>query len=186
MKHKTIIQPLDANAAKQLVGSRAGELIDIREPDEIAREYIPGAHFESLSKFDAQRFTNKQNLIGIFHCNSGRRTIEAGAQLAQTGYREVYYLDGGIQAWKAAGLETRLNKSAPISVMRQVQILVGSFVMLGILLGYLATLWLYLFAAAMGAGMVFAGIIGNCALANIISKLPFNRRSLTAGVPTST
>lgn len=41
----------------------------------------------------------------IFYCLGGKRTAQAEAALAELGRgRECYILEGGLQAWKAAGL----------------------------------------------------------------------------------
>ena len=43
----------------------------------------------------------------VFHCKSGARTRMNAAALAACTDAEVYILDGGIEAWKAAGYPVR-------------------------------------------------------------------------------
>jgi rhodanese-related sulfurtransferase len=38
------------------------------------------------------------------YCGSGIRSAKAAAILKEKGYDQVYELDGGIKAWKEAGL----------------------------------------------------------------------------------
>ena len=45
----------------------------------------------------------------VLYCRSGGMSTEAAAALAAAGYTKVYELDGGFNAWKAAG-HVLLNK----------------------------------------------------------------------------
>ena len=84
----------------------------------------------------------------------------------------------GLAGWKRSGLPTRVNRKAPISILRQVQIIAGSLVLLGVLLGWLVSPWLYGLSGFVGAGLAFAGISGTCAMAKLLRLLPYNRRPL--------
>lgn len=82
---------------------------------------------------------------------------------------------GGLEAWKAAGLETRVDRSAPIDVMRQTQITIGTIVLAGVLLGTLISPWFLILSGFMGAGLVFAGSTGWCGMAMLMARMPWNR-----------
>ena len=58
--------------------------------------------------------------------------------------------------------------------MRQVQIVAGSLVVLGVLLGSLVSPWLYALSGFVGAGLVFAGVSGTCGLASLLRLMPWN------------
>ncbi|WP_413168420.1 DUF2892 domain-containing protein [Capilliphycus salinus ALCB114379] len=60
--------------------------------------------------------------------------------------------------------------------MRQVQIVAGSLVLTGTLLGALVSPWFLLLSGFVGAGLTFAGITNTCALALLLAKLPFNQQ----------
>lgn len=151
-------------------------LIDIREPDEYVREHIPGSRLVPLSGFHRQDFRQEWDKIAVFLCQSGARSEQAADQiLHQTGFREVYTLEGGLQAWKAAGLPVTFNRKAPIAIMRQVQIVAGGLVLLGVLLALLVSPWFVALSAFVGAGLMFAGISGTCAMANLLRRMPWNR-----------
>jgi hypothetical protein len=62
--------------------------------------------------------------------------------------------------------------------MRQVQIAAGALVLLGLLLALLLSPWFALLSAAVGAGLIFAGLSGFCGLAELLQRLPYNRRAL--------
>ena len=171
----TPLREVDATTLRDWLDQDKAVLIDIREPDEYAREHIAGARLVPLSGFDPNDFPTDHDKIGVFHCNSGNRTCQAATQILKTGFAEVYHLDGGIQAWKKAGLPINLNRQAPISLMRQVQIVAGSLVVLGILLAVLVSPWFMALSAFVGAGLIFAGITGFCGMANLLALMPWNR-----------
>src|SRR5262249_10378313 len=112
--------------AKELIEAGA-VLVDIREADEHARSKIPASRHAPLSQLD--RLAVDPNTGGvIFHCRSGNRTASNADHLAQSTDCAAYVLDGGIDAWRRAGLPVIDNKGQPIEIMRQVQITAGSLV----------------------------------------------------------
>ena len=175
----TPLRDVDAQTLKRWLDEDKALLIDIRDSDEYAREHIPGSRLVPLSSFDEADFPRDHDKIAVFHCNTGNRTRQAAPQILSAGFQEVYHLDGGLRAWKAAGLPIDLNLKAPISIMRQVQIAAGSLVVLGIVLALLVSPWFMALSAFVGAGLVFAGASGTCAMASILALMPWNRRVQT-------
>ncbi len=153
-------------------------LIDIREADEYAREHIPGSRLVPLSGLDAADFPEAGDRMMVLHCASGSRTAIAAARILERGFREVYQLEGGLEGWKAAGFETRINRKMPIPIQRQVQMTAGALVLLGLLLAWLVSPWFALLSAFVGGGLVFAGLSGTCTMARLLAQLPYNRRAL--------
>lgn len=169
-------------SAKELHSLReSGDIIvvDIREIDEYNREHIPGAHCLPFSTLNAETLNTytKQGVPIVFHCHSGNRTKQAENTIAESEFDQVYLLDGGITAWKKHGGETNCCKKAPLPLMRQIQIIVGSMVLLGIILGFIFSSLFTLISAFFGAGLLFAGITGYCGLANMLQLLPYNKRT---------
>jgi len=151
-------------------------LVDIREPMEHARENIPGAKLAPLSRFEAAGIAANENAPAvIFHCQSGGRTNANAARLGACGVRDVYVLEGGLSAWKAAGLPTRLDRSQPIEMQRQVQIAAGSLILLGLALAFFVSPWFIGLTAFVGCGLVFAGISGWCGMAKLLALMRWNR-----------
>src|SRR5690606_5318800 len=64
----------------------------------------------------------------------------------------------------------------PLELQRQVMIAAGSLVLLGVLLGYALSPWLFLLSGFVGAGLIFAGISGFCGMALLLQRMPWNRR----------
>ena len=60
--------------ARRLIADGA-TLVDVREPDEHARERIPGARHLPLSQLDDADLAVHQGKPVIFHCRSGARTL---------------------------------------------------------------------------------------------------------------
>ena len=167
------ISPADA---KRLLDQGA-KLIDIRGREEHARERIPGAEslpVESLVKL------NGDSRVAIFHCRSGQRTAMNAAKLAEAASCEAYIVEGGIEAWKKAGLPVDRDRSQPIEIQRQVMIAAGSLVLLGVLLGQFIASGFYVVPAFVGAGLTFAGITGWCGMAKFLAFMPWNRPSAAA------
>lgn len=159
--------------------AQGAQLIDIREDVEHRREHIQGAISLPLSKIQTIGLLNiAPNTTLIFHCKSGMRTKQAEAQLAELAKQngcEAFLLEKGIDGWKQAGLETVLDRSQPIDLMRQVQIAAGSLVLLGVLLGSFVHSGFYVLSAFVGAGLVFAGVTGFCGMALLLAKMPWNK-----------
>lgn len=164
--------------ARELIDQGA-LLVDIREADEHAREKIGVAHHAPLSGLDKLNAQADAPYV-IFHCRSGNRTATNAGRLASATDVDAYILEGGIDAWKKAGLPVVTNKSQPIEIMRQVQIAAGSLVVAGVTLGVLAHPAFYGLAGFVGAGLVFAGATGTCAMARILGLAPWNRRAAVA------
>lgn len=167
----TRISPKDAAA---LAAEGKAVLVDVREPDEYRRLRIPTARLMPLSVLSLLPQENEQHRTAVFFCRSGGRTQEHEAELRSRGFERFFILDGGITAWKAAGLEV-IEEVLPLPLMRQVQIGAGALVLLFLLLGA-ATPAFYWGAAFIGAGLVFAGITGFCGLARILVKMPWNKK----------
>jgi rhodanese-related sulfurtransferase len=171
------ISPMDA---KRRLAAGTAVLVDIREPMEHAREAIPGARSSPLSSYGAhslQALQSENAPAVIFHCQSGKRTSDNAERLLTCGMPELYILEGGLTGWKSAGLATRVDRSKPIEMQRQVQIGAGSLVLTGLALAYLVSPWFLALSAFVGTGLVFAGISGWCGMAKILGLMPWNRVS---------
>jgi rhodanese-related sulfurtransferase len=158
--------------AKRLIGKGA-TLIDIRGTDEYARERIPGALNTPL---DALQAIDGGGKPVVFHCRTGNRTAVNAAKLAASTNSEAFIVEGGIEAWKVAGLQTTSDKSQPIEIMRQVQITAGSLVLLGVILSQLIAPGFIALSAFIGAGLIFAGVSSWCGMAKMLATMPWNRR----------
>lgn len=161
------ISPVEART-KCAGGAR---LVDIRGADEFARARAAGAENRPLDQLG--RIEGEGPVV--FMCRSGMRTAASAAKLAGCHAGEAFILDGGLEAWRKAGLPVEEDRGQPLEIMRQVQIAAGLLVLTGIVLGWLlAPGWLAL-SAFVGAGLTFAGLTGWCGMANLLALMPWNR-----------
>ncbi|WP_031554805.1 rhodanese family protein [Parvularcula oceani] len=150
-------------------------LVDIREPDEFRREHAAGAICLPLSALRSGEAELPAGRPVLFMCRSGMRTQDNAALLGEAVRQDGFLLEGGLQAWKAAGLPTREDRSAPLEIMRQVQIAAGTLVLLGVALGLLLHPGFYGIPAFVGAGLTVAGVTGWCGMARLLGAMPWNR-----------
>lgn len=170
-----ILTPLKPEDVAQRLFERRAVLVDIREPDEFARRRARGALSRPLSTLDAQGLGLPDAREVIFTCRSGMRTGANGQRLASACGARAYVLDGGLDAWDAAGLPVELNLKAPLEMMRQVQIAAGLLVLLGVGLGLTVSPLFLGVAAFVGLGLTFAGATGFCGMARLLALAPWNR-----------
>jgi rhodanese-related sulfurtransferase len=176
-----MLKTITPEEAARLIREEGATLVDVREPDEHARERIPGARSLPLSRLEEAELAVHEGRPVLFHCRSGARTQGHADRLAaRAGTAEAYAVAGGLEAWKRAGLPVAEDRRRPLELMRQVQIAAGSLVLLGVLLGALVSPWLHGIAGFVGAGLVFAGATGTCGLARLLRLMPWNRAPAAA------
>lgn len=171
-----LLQTVDANTLKQWLDNDLVTLVDVRELSEYAGEHLPEALLVPLSKFEPHKIPVEQDKRLVLYCRTGNRSALAAQQLFAEGFKKVTHLGGGIEDWKKEGLPTVVNRNAPWSLMRQVQIVTGLLVITGTLLGAFVSPWFLILSGFVGGGLLFAGITDTCALAMLLAKLPFNQR----------
>lgn len=165
--------PIQPEEARKLIEAGA-LLVDVREADEHARERIVQSRNAPLSRSDKFAADGAQV---VFYCKSGARTRSAAARLAGSSDAPCYLLEGGIDAWKKAGLPIEKSARAPLPMMRQVQIVAGSLVLGGVLLGAVVHPGFYALSGFVGAGLIFAGVSGTCMMARLLDRMPWNRNA---------
>lgn len=172
----TVLTPIDPLALNARLARGDVTLVDIREADEFAREHIGAAISLPLSRLEQARLALEPRDAVVFTCRTGMRTGANCDRLAMHVDRPAYVLEGGLNAWKQAGLATVSDRKAPLEIMRQVQIAAGSLVLLGVALTAVDPAFVFL-SGAIGAGLVFAGATGWCGLAKALAFAPWNRRA---------
>lgn len=150
-------------------------LIDIRDDDEFARRHIPGAISLPLSRFEGGALPQGDGMQIIYTCRTGMRTDANAARLAGPVHGDAFVLTGGVDGWAKAGLPVEEDRKAPMEMMRQVQIVAGSLVLGGVVLGFAVSPGFFGLSAFVGAGLIFAGVSGFCGMAKVLAFLPWNR-----------
>ncbi len=181
------IKNINAQQLKDWLAAGDTVLIDVREPSEFTEWRIPQAISMPLTNIEA----HLPNLEGekrkvVFQCLKGKRG-EMGANAAVEKFGaslEVYNLDGGIEAWNAAGFAitrdaanddaAQCGKCLPIA--RQVQVAAGGLIIFFSLLALAGSTIGAIMTVLIGGGLLFAGFTGSCMLASLLMKMPWNKK----------
>ena len=156
-------------------------IIDVRERDEYDAGHVEGSINVPLSGFASvapnvlKQLRDREVTI---MCYSGMRAENAYQMSQGFGYsqaRDYKVYPGGIKAWMAEGKPVVASKKPSLSLMRQTQLVMGTLVVVFSALSLLIDPSFGILAAGMGIGMMLAGLTGTCAMANAVSRLPWNK-----------
>lgn len=173
------INTIDAEQLKDWLKSGEAVLVDVREPNEFTEWRIPQAISMPLTNIDKHlpKLDVETRKI-VFQCLKGKRgemAAEAALETFQEKH-EIYNLTGGIETWDAAGFHiTRDSEAKGMPIMRQVLITAGGLILLFSLLAIAGIKFGAYLSAFMGAGLLFAGVTGTCAMASALKKMPWNK-----------
>jgi rhodanese-related sulfurtransferase len=99
------VPPPEASALIEEMGQRPEfVIIDTRRPDEFAGGHIPGAINIDSATFSEHIAELDPDGIYVIYCRTGVRSVGVREAMREAGFGEVYEIEGGIGAWKAAGL----------------------------------------------------------------------------------
>ena len=125
------VRYLDAEALQSLLARQESEtvyLVDVRTDREYTHGHIPGFKWwpggQAVQRADDLAVV--KNATIVFCCDGRPRATVTASFYRQMGFREVYVVDGGVNAWTAAGqaLETGMER-APIAGLAEAQAQVG-------------------------------------------------------------
>lgn len=105
-----LIAPGDLYRALRLPADQRPVVLDVREPREYRRSHIADAQSLPLSTLLANGVVLAENRPVVVVCQSGRRSRRAAAVLRDLGHSSVSIVEGGMQAWEAAGLLTAVDE----------------------------------------------------------------------------
>jgi rhodanese-related sulfurtransferase len=91
------ITPRELDA--KLKGPNPPLLIDVRDADEFAFNRIEGAQHKPLAQIAAWAKELDPEAEIVLHCHVGARSGQATLYLQRLGFKHVYNLKGGIDAW---------------------------------------------------------------------------------------
>ena len=106
-------RPIDSARLRELLDTvPPPQLIDVRTAAEVARGSIVGARHIELATLPARSVELDPATPCVLFCQSGGRSAQACAYLAQRGFGQLYNLEGGVAAWTRAGLPLSTQESA--------------------------------------------------------------------------
>ncbi|MCA2185540.1 rhodanese-like domain-containing protein [Nonomuraea cavernae] len=154
-------------------------VVDVRTPAEFGTAHIPGALNLPLEQVDAhlRRIVADAGGSMVLICQSGGRAARAREALEGAGLTDVAVLDGGMNAWMAAGAPVTRGKQR-WSLERQVRLTAGGIVLASVVAGA----WVpaaTVVAGLVGAGLTVAALTDTCAMGMLLARLPYNRRGGT-------
>jgi len=95
---------LSAEQAKKMLDTKNGTVIvDVREPDETKTGHVPGAVLMPVNSVFARTAELPKDKDIIFVCAVGQRSALAAEIAAAMGLTKLFNIEGGTEAWKAAG-----------------------------------------------------------------------------------
>lgn len=166
---------INANELRQLLDQDpALQLLDVRSGSEFESAHIPGSvnvPLDALKRVSEE--IAKADASFVLVCQSGSRASQAHTQLTAAGKHRLAVLDGGIAAWQ--NTDGELTRGAQRWVMdRQVRLAAGLLVLSAVVASVAVPL-LVVVAGFVGAGLTYSAISNSCAMATVLSKLPYNR-----------
>ena len=94
-----MFKELDPHKAQEMVEEGSVNVIDIRDPGSYSAGHIPSA--VSLNDTNVKEFiesTDKEKPL-IVYCYHGISSRGAAEYLSQNGFKDVYSMTGGFEAW---------------------------------------------------------------------------------------
>lgn len=175
-----MINTISPQEAARWLADGEAILIDVREADEFRAEHIAYANSLPLSALQDlfKQMNIPENRKIVFQCLKGTRGGQACMTIQSCGScnNVLYNLDGGITAWKEAGLPVVSSViSSGISIFRQVQIIIGGLIAALVVCGLLGLTFGFMIAGLLGFALFMAGLTGWCGLAMLLSKMPWNK-----------
>ena len=77
-----------------------GDINDVRSEEEREIAKIEGSKLLDQELLDRLRESDRDAVL-VFHCHHGPRSQRAAEQFVQRGFKSVYNLTGGIDAWSS-------------------------------------------------------------------------------------
>jgi len=156
-------------------------VLDVRSPAEYRAGHIPGAQLIPINELSAEAVHQRFERTSLGHtetlyltCLAGPRAQQAAERLQQAGFDNIALIEGGTQGWEQAGLPLQRCGNA-IALDRQVQIAIGSLLVMKVLLGFSVHELFFALTAVVGTGLIVAGTTRWCGMAKLMARMPWNR-----------
>jgi rhodanese-related sulfurtransferase len=165
-----------ADLVELLAAGRGARVLDVRTPGEYEAVHIRGAYnvpLDTLGEHARDIQAHVEEPV-VLVCQSGGRARKAEEALRAAGMPQLHVLEGGLNAWTAAGRPV-VRGRARVSLERQVRMIAGTLAATG---GFLALALNPLFGllpGMVGLGLLVAGATDTCTMGLLLSRLPYNR-----------
>ncbi|MEW7849514.1 rhodanese-like domain-containing protein [Massilia aurea] len=90
----------------QMINRGKTTIVDVRSSEEFAAGHLRDAKHIPLADLSARigELDKSKTRTVVMVCQTGARSDKAARQLQAAGFEDVHSLEGGLAAWKAAGL----------------------------------------------------------------------------------
>jgi len=171
-----IADVIDASRLRQLQHEDPHlRILDVRTGGEFETMHIPGSYNVPLDTLGE----HVHDLADVEHpvvlvCQTGGRATQARDKLADAGKHTLHILEGGMASWQASGGDVVHGANERWAMDRQVRGVAGSIVLIAMALSTRipGAKWI---AGGVGAGLSFSAASNTCAMASVLSKLPYNQ-----------
>lgn len=167
---------IDSQTLRELIAEDPHiRILDVRTGGEFDSVHVPGSYnvpLDTLSEH-ARDLADLEHPV-VLVCKSGGRADQAHAKLTGAGKQRLHLLDGGLDAWIAAGGDVVRGTSETWAMDRQVRLVAGTISLVGILTSIFVpkAKWL---AGGVAAGLTFSAVSNTCAMGNALARLPYNK-----------
>lgn len=153
-------------------------LIDVRTPAEFESVHIQAARCIPLNTLNpgkiSEHSTQQPDAPVYIICKSGQRSKQACEQLLTSYPERTILVEGGTDAWVSAGFPVERG-SFILPLNQQVQAVIGTVVLLGVVLALLVNNYFILISLFAACGFIIGNLTGFCPLAILMAKMPWNR-----------
>lgn len=93
-------------ALTALINREDALLVDVSPSGDFEKGHIAGAKNVQISQFDPENklLAKVRELPVVITCRSGMSSSAAAKRLVKAGFKQVFWLDGGVAAWQQANL----------------------------------------------------------------------------------
>jgi len=174
------ITTVDAPALRHRIATDKDlPVIDVRSSAEFEALHIAGSYNVPLPLLTehteqvAARLGRQPDQPVVLVCQSGVRAEQARRRLAAVGIDTAVVLAGGVPGYAAAGGDV-VRGAVRWSLDRQVRLVAGSLVVLGLVGGRFVSPKVRTLAGAIGTGLTFSAVTDTCAMGRALSVMPWN------------
>jgi len=151
------------------------KLLDVRSTLEFNELHIDGSMNIPIDTLSSKlKDLDRGEQTYIVFCRTGNRSPMAADMLLQSGISSVKVMQDGVTGWQKEKLPVTKGQST-ISLERQVRVIAGSLVLLGIALAWLVHWAFILIPTFVSCGLIVAGITNSCLMGMLLMKLPYNK-----------
>ena len=161
---------------------RPNHVVDVRDPTSFRTGHIQGSVSLPARSIDRQGVVAELGPGAgtsepvYLVSGSGRMAERAALRLRQQGLSEVYLLNGGIRAWRAAGLAVA-HDGRRFTLQQQLNLIVGVALLVLLAKALLLHPVFYILTGVVGMALVATAFGDRASLRRLLQSLPWNRRS---------